>query len=566
MNRNRRIGSEFLQANLLVVVLAAACLFYLLALSSNRFGAYHDDGIYVATAKALATGQGYRIISLPYEPAQTKYPPFYPLLLSLIWKLYPVFPSNVTAMMVLSMIFALGFLALTWRYLVALGYLTRWQALIVVSMSALNWRMMILATSVYSEMLFSLLTIGSLHLAERYEKTSQSRRLGLALGVLIGLAFLTRSPGITLLVSIVAYYGLRRQWKRAMLPAAVASLFVVGWIVWCSLNRTAAQVANVTYYTSYLSHLNEVVSDIQAQSGSSRLGVFLSMAIENVVGGILISVPLVSSGLSYKSFSGLSGTVLAAALGGAFLCMLLIAMGFIRTLAERVRLLHIYVVACLGLYLFWLPGVSYDRFLMTLLPFLLLFLVTEFGRLASMAKEALASAAPSLRISGGLIAVMLTVVASMSVYGYTSGAVSSLQSLHQRSARASEDAIAIDWIKEHTDPSDTLVCYRDPKYFLYTGHKAVRSFPMTEGYSWQDDDAAMSKLAAAVFRIVDDANARYVVVTSSDFELEDRPEQHREVFNRLIEQHRGNFVLVFESEDGLVRIYRIENSGTQGSH
>ena len=37
-------------------------------------GIYVDDGIYLATGKALADGQGYRHIELPGEPYQTKYP------------------------------------------------------------------------------------------------------------------------------------------------------------------------------------------------------------------------------------------------------------------------------------------------------------------------------------------------------------------------------------------------------------------------------------------------------------------------------------------------------------
>jgi len=53
------------------LLLAASCLLYYASLSAKQFGYPHDDSIYVTTAKALATGHGYRIISLPYEPAQT---------------------------------------------------------------------------------------------------------------------------------------------------------------------------------------------------------------------------------------------------------------------------------------------------------------------------------------------------------------------------------------------------------------------------------------------------------------------------------------------------------------
>src|SRR5439155_18787274 len=100
----------------LSTVLAGSCLLYVAAFTPARFGFYHDDGIYVVTAKALATGQGYRIISLPYEPAQTKYPPLYPFLLSVIWRAYPGFPGNLWVLTSLSMAATVAFLALAFRY------------------------------------------------------------------------------------------------------------------------------------------------------------------------------------------------------------------------------------------------------------------------------------------------------------------------------------------------------------------------------------------------------------------------------------------------------------------
>jgi hypothetical protein len=60
-----------------------------------HFGSWEDDGIYYASAKSLADGGGYRIESLPGEPAQTKYPPLYPLLLSVAWRIDPQFPRNL---------------------------------------------------------------------------------------------------------------------------------------------------------------------------------------------------------------------------------------------------------------------------------------------------------------------------------------------------------------------------------------------------------------------------------------------------------------------------------------
>src|SRR5665213_1404391 len=46
-----------------------------------HFGVLQDDGMYLIDGKALAGGAGYRILSLPAQPYDTRYPPLYPLCL-----------------------------------------------------------------------------------------------------------------------------------------------------------------------------------------------------------------------------------------------------------------------------------------------------------------------------------------------------------------------------------------------------------------------------------------------------------------------------------------------------
>jgi len=143
----------------LAVALAGSFLLCLASLNPDSFGRYHDDTIFVTTAKALASGQGYRIISMPSEPVQVKYPPFYPFLLSLIWRVHPQFPENVTAMMLLSIIATVSFLGLSWQYLVNESYASRWRALLIVILAAINWRILVLGTTVYSEMVYASLSV-----------------------------------------------------------------------------------------------------------------------------------------------------------------------------------------------------------------------------------------------------------------------------------------------------------------------------------------------------------------------------------------------------------------------
>ena len=40
-------------------------------------------------AKSIAEGHGHSIPSLPGAPAQTKYPPLFPMLLSIVWWISP---------------------------------------------------------------------------------------------------------------------------------------------------------------------------------------------------------------------------------------------------------------------------------------------------------------------------------------------------------------------------------------------------------------------------------------------------------------------------------------------
>src|SRR6185436_20043908 len=60
-----------------------------------HFGQGVDDGVYWVIAKSLASGEGYRLSSLPGAPYAVHYPPLYPLFLSLAWHWSPAFPENL---------------------------------------------------------------------------------------------------------------------------------------------------------------------------------------------------------------------------------------------------------------------------------------------------------------------------------------------------------------------------------------------------------------------------------------------------------------------------------------
>lgn len=68
----------------IVALLLGAVAFW--GADKQTLGLFHDDGIYAVVAKALAEGDGYRVVSLPGAPAQTKYPFLFSFLISLLWR------------------------------------------------------------------------------------------------------------------------------------------------------------------------------------------------------------------------------------------------------------------------------------------------------------------------------------------------------------------------------------------------------------------------------------------------------------------------------------------------
>jgi len=68
------------------------------------FGMMLDDAWYLVLAKSLATGQGYTLINSPTPSIVPIYPPAFPFLLSLLYRLSPQFPENLWLLKSLSVV------------------------------------------------------------------------------------------------------------------------------------------------------------------------------------------------------------------------------------------------------------------------------------------------------------------------------------------------------------------------------------------------------------------------------------------------------------------------------
>jgi hypothetical protein len=214
-------------------------------------GMYHDDAVYLATAKALAEGKGYRIESLPDERWETKYPPAFPFILSLVWKLSPKFPGNST-----------GFLLVVWTALPVFLFLqTRMFAQLpfppfvgIIACLCLLARgaTVLLSVTLLSDLWFCCEVILVLMLAERACDSDSRWNVAVAAGLGAALAYLTKSSAAPLLASVSALMVLGGRWRQAMIYVGTAAPAVLAWSIWSFSHPHRVADYNDVFYSSYL--------------------------------------------------------------------------------------------------------------------------------------------------------------------------------------------------------------------------------------------------------------------------------------------------------------------------
>jgi hypothetical protein len=235
-----------------VLALIALCLPTLLFVWNNRdvphFGVLQDDGMYLIDGKALAEGAGYRILSLPAQPYDTRYPPLYPLYLSLAWRVAPAYPATLGVAVMLSwlclpVVLLLGYWwCVEQRFSVPITWLT-------VGLFALNPYVLFFVSNLGSEMMFMVFLFGAMLAAER-----SGWRWALLAGVLAGAGYLTRTSGIALLPAAIAYYYSKKQARGARCFTLGMLPFVAGWSVWSRLHAAPGHDVVTLCYTNYLGY------------------------------------------------------------------------------------------------------------------------------------------------------------------------------------------------------------------------------------------------------------------------------------------------------------------------
>ena len=426
---------------LVVVATILLWLLYIPALLVSGAGTYHDDGIYLVTAKALAEGKGYRIISLPGEPLQTKYPPLFPAALAVVWRLYPDFPNNVPWLRIVPFAAFVGWLVVTYR-LFLLSSLPKAVALAVVILVALSPDCLFFATSILSEMPFAFLSsLGVLLLVRLYNGTTHEWQYAGTAGGACAAAFLTRTIGLTLIVTGLAALAFQRRFRAAAIFAGVTIIPVAVWVLWCWV---CAPDASLAYYS---------VDSYRSWHLFSRP--FSDLAL-HVLGGNLLSAlatPLSGFGAPINGLTFVLVVVLHLAA----------IVGFFKTSGIGMAKIWLTLYSAIVLCWVWPPF----RFLIPMVPFWFCF----------AAKGLLNCGQPGSRVLSVILLVLGTCGGASCYRMIASGRMNDCLSTQGNQFSGWRDLVSAMRTVSRSEPQDAILAGNlDPVYYLLSSRKSVRSF------------------------------------------------------------------------------------------
>jgi hypothetical protein len=450
-----------------LVALVPSALIAVISRDMPHLGRFHDDGLYWVCAKSLAEDSGYRIVSLPDQPFQTKYPPLYPLLLAGIWRLNPAFPENLGLAIALAWMFLPLLVFLAAGVFRDLG-LSPIHARTLAALLALNPYIVLYSVSLMSELMFCCLLLGCLRLLRRVENPGSPAWLAAAAGAMAGAAYLTRNAALPLAFTAPLLLAWRGRYARAGLFFAAMLPAVAGWNLWMRAHLQPAGDLAGLYYTDYLGfHL--------ANFGWQDLPALLSRNVPGVLGG--------AGGL----FAVFGGDGMYQALGAA-------AIAGTAWLALRNGLTHYHLFAAgsIALLLPWHLGLNdrYIRLLLPVLPLLLAGLSTGFLAAAATVRRWLTDSsllrfATAAAASAALAVPVLT------------GAGSAVVSLCQLPAfiasnreSAGADHTAYAWIRANLPRDAKLLSGPDPIVYLHTQRRG-RTLVVPPRLLYPEDRAAI---------------------------------------------------------------------------
>lgn len=466
-----------------------------------QLGHFHDDGIYWLAARSLAQGEGYRIVSLPEQPAQTKYPPLYPWWLSLAWRLDPAPAGNLKLATLLNWLQVGPLLGLSWLVYRELGIAALPASGLAVFIGA-NPYLCFLSITPMAEVQFTALALASLLLAGRAARPGAACWVAAAAGALGGAAYLSKAVGLALLASAPAGLLLRRRWGPAAWYAGGMLPGVAAWNWWVRAHLPAATDVATLYYQDYLGFQ------------------FHNVTAENFARVVWQNLSWLATGVSsllvFESGEGAGGTA-----WGVPLCVVLAAGAWhgLKRLAVRsgAQQYPAFAAALCALLLGWHYPPNM-RFVFPLLPLLAAGAAAELWLLGGLLRAGWKSGRRGERavavVMGAAGAALLGWTAQVTVAGVWRALPWILE---EKRELARKRLVAYRWIEANTAPTATFLAFNDPLLTLHTGRRGCR-LPIEPRWIYEGNRGRLVEPLLDLPGFMRRRGLDYLLITDADYE------------------------------------------------
>ena len=430
---------------------ALALAVALLTVTPWPVGVFQDDAIYVVLAKAIANGEGYRMVNLPGSPHATHFPPGYPLLLAALWKLSPSFPDNIVVFKFANALFLAAVAALTYRFARTRCALEPVGASVAAMVGATSVVVLLITGVVLSEPLYMALMLPTLMLCERAAEDGDARSAAGA-GAMIGVLTLVRTLGVFLLPAALVVMLARRRWRAALVLAATALLFIAPWQLWIAAYQAETPGPLVGKYGAYGSWL----ADGYRAGGWPFAKAVLAKNANELFGFLgYITLPVGPVWPRLVSLGTVFGVVGLAAL----------------RLRRRLPVTLLFLAGYAAVVLLW--PFEPTRFALVWWPVLSALFVAGIRAIWTWRRPGVLPRL-SRGLAGALVAVVVCGYAAYNLRGVRDKWWVNIQS--DAATRAKPIA---EWVARSTSPDDVVITDHDLIVYLYTGRRAVPTATFT---------------------------------------------------------------------------------------
>jgi hypothetical protein len=458
--------------------------------SMPQLGAYHDDAVLWLSAQSLAENHGYKIPQLPENPAQTKYPPIYPLLLSLVWRFAGAFPGNLGFLTALQWSFYAPYVGLVWLFFRQCGFRTP-AAFALTLIPAFCPITILLGVSPLTELPFCVVLLSLMLLL------GAKREAWLLAGTLAALAFLIRSNSIVLAVSVPLLLILQRRIRAAMAFLTPLAAAIVGWQFWCFRNASTATDDMVVYYTSYVKFY---VQTFSWPDFPHRMWVNFAAIMEALAKLVLFSV---------------DNTFGARVLG--WLLTITAAAGVVSLFRQGIRHYPAFAALFVSVLVLWQYPPD-TRFVYPLFPLYVAGLATKLLEVATIAVATWRKKpGPDRAVVVLMLSLILLIPAAAAASQVNGIFVVLPQYFGDRENQRAEMMPVYSWIAANTPAEDRFSAYDDTLLYLNAGRRGY-TVPLLPRLVYSLDTNPVRDYVAGLGTFWRAKHVSYVLVTKYDFQ------------------------------------------------